>query len=136
MERIEVRRAGGDRYTVGIRGHEVTVDQPVADGGTDVGPTPTELWLAGLASCVAFYGGRFLARHDIDPDGFGVSCAWTMAEDRPARVTSVELRVHLPVGFPGTKRDRFMAVVDHCTVHNSMVRTPRVLIEAAVAVGG
>jgi putative redox protein len=40
-------------------------------GGGDVGPTPTELFVAGLASCVAFYARRYLRRHDIDAEGLG-----------------------------------------------------------------
>lgn len=43
--------AGGYEARVTVRGHELTVDEPAADGGTDRGPTPTELLLAALASC-------------------------------------------------------------------------------------
>ncbi len=50
MATIEVRHRGGDRFMVGIRGHELTVDQPIRDGGSDEGPTPTELFVAGLSS--------------------------------------------------------------------------------------
>ena len=41
-----------DRFDIQIRGHTITVDQPTEIGGDDVGPTPTELFVAGLASCV------------------------------------------------------------------------------------
>lgn len=130
MATIEVRHDGGDRFTLAIRGHELTVDQPVSDGGTDEGPTPTELFVAGLASCVGFYAERFLRRHGIDGEGLGVAGSWTMAEDRPARVASIDLVVQLPDGFPQDQRDRLMAVVEHCTVHNSLVRPPDVRISA------
>lgn len=36
---------------VTVRDHQITVDEPTDDGGTDQGPTPTELLLAALASC-------------------------------------------------------------------------------------
>ena len=128
MATMQVRHEEGDRFTVSIRGHEVTVDQPVKDGGTDEGPTPTELYVAGLAACVGFYAGRFMRRHGIDGDGLGVDCAWEMAEDRPARVGAIEVTLRLPDGFPEEQRDRLMAVVEHCTVHNSIVRAPQVRI--------
>jgi putative redox protein len=130
METILVRHEEGDRFSVAIRGHEVTVDQPVRDGGGDDGPTPTELFVAGLASCVGFYAERYLRRHGIDADGLGVECSWSMAEDRPARVGSIDLAVSLPDGFPDEQRDRLMAVVEHCTVHNSIIRAPDVRISA------
>ncbi|MEO8476041.1 MAG: OsmC family protein [Actinomycetota bacterium] len=132
MAAIEVRHRDGDRFTVSIRGHELTVDQPVAHGGTDAGPTPTELFVAGLASCVGFYAGRFLQRHGIEAEGLAVECSWTMAEDRPARVGAIDVVVRLPDGFPEEQRDRLMAVVEHCTVHNSLVRVPEVRIAARV----
>jgi uncharacterized OsmC-like protein len=123
---LEVRHEDGDRFLIRIRGHDLVVDQPETG---DVGPTPTELFVAGLASCVAFYAGRFCERHGIDPSGLGVECTWAFSEDRPARVGSIGLRLRLPLGFPSTKLERLRAVVEHCTVHNSIVRAPRVEIE-------
>ena len=47
---------------VSVRGHELRVDEPEAQGGDDSGPMPTELFLASLASCfclaVAFTAGK------------------------------------------------------------------------------
>lgn len=125
MERIEVRHETGDRYRIRIRDHELTVDQ--AETG-DTAPNPTELFVASLASCVAFYAGRFCARHGIDPTGLAVETDWEFAEDRPARVARIDVRVTVPVGFPPDKRERLQAVVDHCTVHNSIVHPPDISI--------
>ena len=129
MQRIEVRHQENDRFTIGIRGHELLVDQP--DTG-DAAPTPTELFVAGLASCVGFYAGRFCQRHGIDPAGLTVACDWSFAQDKPARVGKVDLRVGLPEGFPSEKLDRLQAVMEHCTVHNSIVRAPEVTIVTEV----
>lgn len=128
MERIEVRHEEGDRFGVRIRGHGFEVDQP--DSG-DAAPTPTELFVASLASCVAFYAGRFCTRHGVDPAGLGVTCEWALADDRPARVARIEVRVATPPGFPDDKRDRLRAVVDHCTVHTSITIPPQISIELA-----
>jgi organic hydroperoxide reductase OsmC/OhrA len=49
-----VRHLDGDRFAINIRGHQIHVDQPIDAGGEDTAPTPTELFIAGLASCVAF----------------------------------------------------------------------------------
>jgi len=42
---------GGFRARVDARGHEIAVDEPVQDGGTDAGVMPTELLGASIASC-------------------------------------------------------------------------------------
>jgi uncharacterized OsmC-like protein len=122
---IRVIHEEADRYRVVIGPHEFVVDQP--DTG-DAGPTPTDLFVASLASCVAFYAGRFLGRHGIDSEGLAVDCTFEMAEDRPARVASIDLHLMLPLGFPDRLRDRLQAVVEHCTVHNSLVSSPQVRI--------
>jgi hypothetical protein len=49
MESMRVTPAGGDRFAIALRGHEIMVDQPADVGGTDIGPTPTELFVAGLS---------------------------------------------------------------------------------------
>jgi uncharacterized OsmC-like protein len=126
---MRVRSEGGDRYSVEVGGHALVVDQP--DTG-DAGPTPTDLFVASLAACTAHYAGRFFARHGIDADGFEVSCAFEMAEDRPTRVRSIALNLELPEAFPEELRDRLRAVVEHCTVHNSIEVPPdiRIALEA------
>ncbi len=128
MSELVVWHEAGDRFRIAIRGHEVVVDQPVWDGGGDAGPTPTELFVASLAGCVAFYAGRYLNRHGIESGGLEVDVRFAMAEDRPARVADVELFLRLPVEFPPEQLDRLRAVVEHCTVHNSIRQAPEVKI--------
>jgi len=81
---IWVRHLGGDRLGISVRGHELLADQPVGDGGEDSAPTPTELFLASLAGCVAFYAERFLRRHGLSTEGLVVACDYAWARD-PAR---------------------------------------------------
>lgn len=136
MTKLSVTHLAGDRFELQVRGHRLVTDQPVADGGSDQGPTPTELFVASLTACVAFYAGRFLARHELDPDGLRVDCDFTMSADRPPRVASIALRLVTPHPLPDNHRRALLAVADHCTVHNSMRQPPDVriaLVEPASA---
>jgi putative redox protein len=128
--RITVRHVSGDAYAITARGHSVLVDQPEADGGRDAAPTPTELLVASLASCVAFYSGRYLTRHGLDRAGLAITAEFTMAADRPARVDGVRLQISAP-GLPERRRDALLAVASHCTVHNTLRQEPSVSIELA-----
>lgn len=132
MPRIDVELEQHDRYRIGVRGHELWVDQAVEDGGNDSAPTPTELFVAGLASCVAFYAGRFLRRHDLPEEGLGVEAEFAFAKDRPARVDTIGLRVRLPHGIPDERRAALLAVIEHCTVHTSIVRPPEISFELLI----
>lgn len=133
---ITVVHESGDRYAVRVRGHKLVADQPIAAGGGNTGPTPTEMFVAGLAACVAFYAGRFLGRHIGPSVPFSVTCSYEMSTDRPARVTSVMLTVELPAALAPDVRDAVLRAAEHCTVHNSLRLPPAVHIsvrDAALA---
>jgi len=127
MSQIEVIREAGVRFDADIRGHRLVFDQPINNGGSDVGPTPTEVFVASLAGCVAYYATRFLERHGQQSDGLRVRAEFGMAA-HPSRVGSIELVLTVP-GLPETLRAPLLAVAEHCTVHNSMRLTPAVHIE-------
>jgi uncharacterized OsmC-like protein len=120
MTSIRVTHLGGHRLEVGVRGHTIVLDQPVEAGGQDAGPNPTELFVAGLAACVAHYAHGYLSRHGIDPTGLAVDAGFAFAEDRPARVSRIEVRVTPPAALPAASRAAFLAVASHCTVHNTL----------------
>lgn len=126
---MDVRFVSGEAYEVAVRGHRVLVDQPVDAGGEDSAPTPTELFVASLATCVAFYAGRYLTRHELSRDGLAVSVGFDMAADKPARVAVVRLTVRVPADLPPERRPALQAVVSHCTVHNSLTTPPDVTID-------
>ncbi|WP_246159318.1 OsmC family protein [Catellatospora sichuanensis] len=69
-----------------VRGHRILVDQPAEAGGADSAPTPTEMFIASLATCVAFYAGRYFTRHGYSRNGLSVAVGHTMAADRVAAV--------------------------------------------------
>lgn len=125
---VHVEHQEGDRFGIAVRGHTLTVDQPADAGGEDTAPTPTELLVASLASCVAFYARRYLARHGLPTNGLGVDASFEMGA-HPARVSAVDVRLHLPDGVPESRRGPLLAVARHCTVHNTLEHAPDVVIE-------
>ena len=129
VHRFEAAHVDHDVYTVDIRGHRLRVDQPLEAGGTDTAPTPTELFAASLATCVAFYAGRYLHRHDLPRTGLRVRTEFTMATDRPARVTSLRLVIVPPPELPERRRAALLAVASHCAVHNTLHQPPEIDIE-------
>ena len=129
---MRVEHRGGDKFDINVRGHVVRVDQPVKDRGEDTAPTPTELFIASLASCVAFYARRYLARHDLPTDGLAVEATFTMGS-KPARVAGIAMRLIVPEGVPADRLDALLAVATHCTVHNTLTSEPDVSVTLADA---
>ncbi|MEU0397661.1 OsmC family protein [Streptomyces sp. NPDC006208] len=121
----EVTPISGDAYEVTMRGHVLTVDQPVPDGGHDTAPTPVELFVAAVTSCVAHYAGRFLDRHGIARKGLRVACDYTMASEPPPRVASLSICVDVPE-LPPSRAAAMQAVISHCTVKNTLEAPPEI----------
>jgi putative redox protein len=129
--RVTVRHVDGEAYAITVRGHGMLTDQAIADGRQDAAATPTELLVGSLASCVAFYTGRYLDRHGLDRAGLAVTAEFTMAASRAARVGDVRLRITVPGGVPAQRTGALLAVASHCTVHNTLRQQPGVSIELA-----
>src|SRR5205814_7126770 len=121
---IAVQYLGDDRLGISVRGHQVRTDQPEEDGGTDTAPTPTELFLASLAGCVAFYAERYLRRHGLSTEGLEVACDWAWARE-PLRVGAVELMVREP-GLPPEREEAFRRLIEQCPIHNTLRQPPHV----------
>jgi putative redox protein len=122
---------GGDRLLVTVRGHTLLADQPVEDGGGDTAPTPTEIFIASFAGCVAFYAERFLRRHGLSTEGLKVGCAYDWAES-PHRVGAIDVNVEAP-SLTADKRQAFERVIDHCTIHNTLRVPPAVRVSVTTA---
>jgi putative redox protein len=89
--------AAGYEARVAVRGHEITVDEPVDDGGTDKGPMPTELLLAALASCYTL-ALRWAAKHrDLQLGEIRVTATGTYEHRRFAGIR-LEVRADFPEG--------------------------------------
>jgi len=134
-DKLTVRHLEGDRFAIDVRGHTLMVDQPVEAGGTDSAPTPTELFVAGLASCVAFYARRYLARHQFSPAGLAVAVSYDIG-GRPTRVTRISVVVTPPTALPPERRNAFLAVASHCTVHNTLTEPANIEIALDAAMAG
>jgi len=130
MSNLTVSYVHGDRFDIEVRDHLIAVDQPVADGGEDTAPTPTELLVASLAACVAFYARRYLARHNLPTAGLTVTSDYTLGYS-PVRVTDIRVDIHLPEGVPSECLAALLAVTRQCTVQNTLAASPAVTVALA-----
>jgi putative redox protein len=127
MSTVTVWHLNDDRFAIEMRDHVITVDQPLADGGQDTAPAPSELFVASLAACIGHYTRRYLARHDLPTAGLSVTADYTIG-GRPARVSDIRVTLRIPEDVPAHRRDALLAVASHCTVHNTLVEPPAITI--------
>jgi uncharacterized OsmC-like protein len=127
MRPITVTWDGGLRFTAGIRGHHVTVDQPIEAGGEDSCPMPIELLPASLGTCVALFVKQFLAARDLDPTGLVVEVS-SQAATSPHRISRFEVDVIIPAGVPAKYQDAVRRAAEACTVHHTLTHAPEITV--------
>lgn len=117
----------GYEARVAARGHELTVDEPAADGGTDQGPTPTELLLAAVASCYTLALRWATARRGIELGRVRVT-----AVGGYERLRFSEIRLTVAADFPPGEEAALLADASRvCYVSNTLAAG--VAVDVAVA---
>jgi putative redox protein len=93
--------------------HSLLVDEPVAAGGGDAGPSPTRLVAAGLASCIAITIEMYAERKGWDVGQVEVSVEVEYDGYVP---TSFDATIRLPASLGEEQRQRLLAVSRKCPV--------------------
>jgi len=118
----------GFRTEVEVGGHRLLVDEPVAVGGTEAGPTPYEMLLAALGACTAMtlrlYADRKKwplrrARVSLQHRKVHVQdCA--ECDQKPARMDVVDRVITLEGDLTDEQRARLLEIAERCPVHQTL----------------
>jgi putative redox protein len=119
MKHAVVRRRKGYEHEIEIREHRLISDEPEDNGGTDQGPTPTELLAGSLASCTAITIEMYADRKGWDLGQVEVSADFTEASgDSPAKF---KVDIKLPAELSDEQRDRILTIAHKCPVHRALM---------------
>jgi ribosomal protein S12 methylthiotransferase accessory factor len=122
LMKIEVTFPGGAAVDATVRNHVIHTDQP-APAGTDSGPSPFDLFLASIATCMGFYALRFCQERSLATEGLGVTLEPVRAV-AGGPVTAIDVQVRLPGEFPQKYGEALKRAVDHCAVKRHMMEPP------------
>jgi putative redox protein len=113
--RIVAHRVEGYAHDVETEGgHRLRVDEPGSAGGTDTGPSPTELLGASLASCIAITVEMYAERKGWDVGAVEVDVE--VGYDGPVP-TDFEVGLKLPAELDDEQRRRLLVIATKCPVH-------------------
>jgi putative redox protein len=115
MKRAVARRRKGYEHELEIREHRLIADEPQEKGGTDQGPSPSELLAASLATCTAITIEMYAGRKEWGLGTVEVAVVFTEAttDDPP----SFDLRITLGGELSDEHRDRILTIAGKCPVH-------------------
>jgi putative redox protein len=116
--RAVARRREKFTHDVKVGDHAITVDEPVDEGGDDLGPSPQELLAAALASCTAVTMEMYAQRKGWDVSGLAVDCRYTPAER--GCPTRFELIFKMPAHLDEDQIERLQVIAAKCPVHRTL----------------
>jgi len=131
-----VTHLDGVRFDAQIRGHHLTLDQPLGvGGGGDHGPTPLELLGAAIGGCVALYVKQFCQARAIPYEGIRVEVRENKVRN-PSRITDFIVDVRLPAEVSGKNAGLIEQVARSCPVHNTLAHGAyiRISIDSELAI--
>jgi putative redox protein len=125
--KVVARREEGFAHDVEIEGgREIVVDEPVSAGGTDRGPSPTQLLAASLAGCTAITLELYAERKGWDLGALEVEVDYASSERQEPASFDVVLR--LPESFDEDQRQRLLKIAAKCPVHKVLANEGSIAI--------
>lgn len=124
--RVVAQRRSGYAHDVEIEGgHVVRIDEPIAAGGTDTGPSPTRLLAASLAGCTAITIEMYAERQGWEVGQVEVDVD---VEYRDGAPVSFAVTLRLPSELSDEQRKRLLVVAGKCPVHKLIAGETEVMI--------
>ncbi len=124
--KVVARRDQGFAHDVELDGgHEIVVDEPAAAGGTDKGPSPTQLLAASLAGCTAITLELYAERKGWDLGALEVEVDYSFTGPTP---TAFEVVLRLPDSFDDDQRRRLLTIAAKCPVHKVLANEAEIAI--------
>ncbi len=131
MGKVEINYMNSMKFEAKNRSHTVIIDQPQAGGGEDEGPTPPEIFVDALGSCIGVYVLAFCKNTGLDPKGMKIILDWEKAIDKPARIQKISAKIELPNADPGPRKAALLKVAESCLIHETIKHQPEITIDLA-----
>lgn len=133
---VKVSLRDGYRTTASIRNHTWYADEPEEKGGTNTAPSPGELMLSSLGSCIAITMKYYADRKGWDLQGVDVAVDYErfIGKDYPAYegdsafVHEIRKSIVLHGDLDDKQRERLYEIATKCPIHR-LLATPSFFVE-------
>lgn len=127
---VRVRETGESPFAQEVRigRHVLRADEPIAQGGKDLGPSPYEYLLAGLGACTAMTLRVYSRQKEIPLQGVTVDlnhdkihtedCQF--CETKVGKIDHIERVIHLQGRLDEQQRTRLLEIANKCPVHRTL----------------
>lgn len=126
----------GYRTDIRVRTHTIYADEPVDSGGTDTAPTPTEMLMGALGSCMAITARLYAERKGWPLEGVEIALDFERFAGKEyaaysgdaAFVHEIRQQITLLGPLDDDQRERLLEIASRCPVHR-IVENPAFFVD-------
>lgn len=135
---VQETRKSKFNQTITVGPHHLVADEPVAAGGTDAGPGPYDLLLAGLGACTSMTMRLYADRKSLPLDRVTVTLKHSKiyakdcaeCETREGTLDQIERDIAIDGALDAEQRKKLMEIADKCPVHRTLTSEIRIVTKA------
>ena len=117
--KMTVEFLGKSKFKNIIGEHEVLMDLPISKGGEGKAPSPSEYFVASLASCIGLCVSRYLETAKMNSEGLKLEIdASVDAEGK--RFERINVNVNIPNADLGKRKSAVINAAKKCFIHNTI----------------
>jgi putative redox protein len=120
--------SAGFAQEISVGGHHLHADEPIAQGGTDTGPTPYGLLICALGACTSMTVSSYARRKQWPLEDvtvrlrhskiYATDCA--DCEQKDARLDHIDREIELHGPLTDEQRARLLEIANRCPVHKTL----------------
>ncbi len=130
MARDIIVRIGTERFKteIEVAQHTLLADEPTDVGGTDLGPSPTELLMSSVGTCKAMTVRMYADRKEWDLTAVEISMSISEQRTDLQKTTFIHCHIRLSGNLDDAQRQRLLTIAERCPVHK--ILTSPIVIES------
>jgi len=125
---MKITFPGGEKVFAHYDNFVIQTDQPVVEGGEGSAPSPFDLFIASIGTCIGYYVLKFCKQREIPYEDIVLHLneEWNL---ELRRITRIKVTIELPPSFPAKYREAIVRTADQCIVKRHLVAPPEINIE-------
>lgn len=129
--KMEIFYEGNKKVNANFNGYIIKTDQPANAGGEASAPSPFDLFLSSIGTCVGFYVKSFCDQRDISAEKIKIIQSMNFNSETHL-VSDINIDIQLPPEFPEKYRSAVIASANLCTVKKHLLNPPKLQVTSSV----